>query len=139
MSRILYAEETIFFKKEEILFDQKLDVGLDLTRKWGSVNVTVSGSTFLHDLKKSSGEVNGSLDLRLFKGLSLDLFTSVSLLRNQLYLPAAGATPEEVLLQRRQLATDYQYFTSIGLSYSFGSIYNNVVNPRIGGVGFPLF
>lgn len=139
VSRIRYAEETIFFKEEETLFDHSLDVGFDLTRKWGSTNVTVSGSTFLHDVEKSSASLNGSADLRLFKGLSLDFFGSVSLLRNQLYLPAAGATPEEVLLQRRQLATDYQYYLSAGLSYSFGSIYNNVVNPRIGGVGSPIF
>jgi hypothetical protein len=50
-------------------------------------------------------------------------------------LVKAGATTEEVLLRRRELATQFQYFTSFGLNYTFGSIYNNVVNPRFGNNG----
>jgi hypothetical protein len=42
---------------------------------------------------------------------------------------------EEVLLQRRQLETGYSYFFSVGLSYTFGSIFTNVVNPRFGSQG----
>jgi hypothetical protein len=45
------------------------------------------------------------------------------------------ATTEELLLRRRLLETDYSYFSSIGLSYRFGSIFNNVVNPRMDGGG----
>jgi hypothetical protein len=26
--------------------------------------------------------------------------------------------------------TSYRYYSAIGVSYTFGSIYNNVVNPR---------
>lgn len=38
------------------------------------------------------------------------------------------------MLRRRQaLATDYEYELSIGISYTFGSIFNNIVNPRFGG------
>ena len=36
----------------------------------------------------------------------------------------------DVLLRRRALLTGFQYFTHFGVSYTFGSIYNNVVNPR---------
>ena len=43
-----------------------------------------------------------------------------------------GASLEEVLLQRRQLETTYNYFFQVGFSYSFGSIFSNVVNPRFG-------
>ena len=38
-----------------------------------------------------------------------------------------------VLLGRRQLATDFEWRLFVGLSYSFGSIYNNVVNSRFAG------
>ena len=48
-------------------------------------------------------------------------------------LPKEGATEEEILLHQRQLATQYDYFASVGLRYTFGSIYSNVVNPRFGG------
>ena len=48
-------------------------------------------------------------------------------------LPAAGASGEEILTQQRELATGYDYFASVGLSYTFGSISNPVVNERFGG------
>lgn len=47
-------------------------------------------------------------------------------------LKAGGATLEELLLRRSELASDYRYGFSVGLSYSFGSVYSNVVNPRFG-------
>jgi hypothetical protein len=75
-----------------------------------------------------------SLDIRLFKGLSFNTYGSVERLHDQIYLPKAGATPEEVLVQRRQLATSYSYYISFGVSYSFGSIHNNVVNSRFTGI-----
>jgi len=40
-----------------------------------------------------------------------------------------------VLLRLRELETQFEYFTSFGLTYTFGSIYNNVVNPRFGNSG----
>ncbi|MDD1777527.1 MAG: hypothetical protein LUQ65_05105, partial [Candidatus Helarchaeota archaeon] len=72
------------------------------------------------------------LSLRIFKGISFNISGQVSLVHNQLSLPKRGATQKEILLQRTQLATQYYYWTSIGLSYTFGSIYSNVVNPRFG-------
>ena len=37
---------------------------------------------------------------------------------------------KEILVQRRALATDWKYSINSGFSFSFGSIYNNVVNNR---------
>lgn len=51
---------------------------------------------------------------------------------DQLNLPKGDASLDEILLRRRELATDYDYHISIGLSYTFGSVYSNVVNPRFG-------
>jgi hypothetical protein len=45
------------------------------------------------------------------------------------------ASTQEVLLRRKELATQYRYFTFFGFTYTFGSIYNNVVNPRFGNNG----
>jgi hypothetical protein len=63
---------------------------------------------------------------------SLNLYGQYSKIRNQISLPKGTASLEEVLLQRRQLETGYQFWGSFGVSYSFGSIYNNIVNPRFG-------
>ncbi len=52
------------------------------------------------------------------------------MISDKLSLPMKDATEEEILLDIRQLATQYDYFASIGLRYTFGSIYSNVVNSR---------
>lgn len=46
-----------------------------------------------------------------------------------------SASTEEILVRQRELATGYQYEVGFGVSYSFGSIFNNVVNPRFRNVG----
>jgi len=33
---------------------------------------------------------------------------------------------DEVLLQRKELATEYDYSISVGFSYTFGSVFSNV-------------
>jgi len=40
---------------------------------------------------------------------------------------------DELLLKRKELATEYAYSISMGLNYTFGSVFSNVVNPRFGG------
>jgi hypothetical protein len=57
------------------------------------------------------------------------------MVHNQLSIPKGDYSIEDVLLERAELETQFTYFASIGLSYSFGSIYNNVVNSRFGGGG----
>jgi len=44
---------------------------------------------------------------------------------------SAGSTPAEVLLQRRQLETDFTYSMYVQLRYTFGSKFANIVNPRL--------
>jgi hypothetical protein len=56
-----------------------------------------------------------------------------SRIRDQLALQAEGLSDDEVLLQLRQLQTGFRYSVSMGLSYRFGSILNNIVNPRFDG------
>jgi hypothetical protein len=51
-------------------------------------------------------------------------------IRDQLYVPKGGGDQIDVLLRRRALLTGYEYFGHFGVSYTFGSIFNNVVNPR---------
>jgi hypothetical protein len=134
-----YTEETIFDKTSEMLADEMLTVNYDLKRKWGSISTWLEGAHYLHDPSKWHLEDFLSVDVKLFKGLSLNGFGSASLIRDQLFLPKASTAPEDVLLQRRQLATGYRYFAGFGLTYSFGSIYNNIVNTRFGGSGGTFF
>jgi hypothetical protein len=130
-----YREETIYDKESENLWGQSLSVTLDIKEKWGSISTTLAGSHYFHDFSKNRQTLFSVLNLQLLKGLSVFAFAGGSRIHDQLYLAKGEASLEEVLLQRRQLATSYNYFFSVGLSYTFGSIFTNVVNPRFGDSG----
>jgi len=127
-----YDEPTIYDKTEEGLFGQQLSVAYELLQPWGSINTSLSGFSYLHDFSKNNVQLRSWVYIRLFKGLSLNLSGRAQFIRDQISLPKSDATAEEVLLQQRQVATQYSYNLKVGFSYTFGSIYNNVVNPRFG-------
>jgi len=127
-----YKEETIYDKISENLLSESLSVTLELKERWGSISTSVEGSHYFHDLGKYRVEVYSDLSLRIFKGLSLNLFGAFSAIHDQLSLPKGEATLDEILLRRRELETSFDYFASVGFSYTFGSVYSNVVNPRFG-------
>lgn len=136
VSRLTYDEPTIFDVTEETLVDQSLRISLDAVQPWGTTGVGLIAAHYLDDFSKNSVELFGDLEVRVFRGFSLEIDGSISRVRNQRYLPRGGLSPEEVLLRQRALATDYRFYASLGFSYSFGSIFNNVVNPRFEGGGF---
>ena len=127
-----YFDTTIFDKTEELVGTHILSASLMFQQPWGSVEFTLAGSQYLHDLSKTELNIFANLQLRLFEGLSLRILGSYSSIHDQIFLPKAGLTSDEILLQRTQLATNYSYYSSVGITYTFGSIYNNVVNPRFG-------
>lgn len=132
---VRYREETIFFKMRENLWQQAFSVTLELVRPWGTVSTSLEGAHYLHDFRKNHVELWADLSLRIFAGFNLNLHGSYSRIHDQLSLARMGASLEEVLLRRRQLATTYDYHFSIGLSYRFGSVRSQVVNPRFGDGG----
>ena len=123
---------SLYGKTKETLFDQSLRVSWDLTQPWGNFSLSVAGSQYLHDLSKYA--VTTSLDgnFRLFRGFSLSFAGDASRVNNQLYLPLGQASEQDVLLELRQLQTSYRLSGHLGISYTFGSIFNNIVNPRLG-------
>ena len=127
-----YKEETVFAKTSETLADHRLQTSLSMRQPWGSSFASVSFSQFLTRPSKYSITAFGDANVRLFKGFSFNVFGEVARTRDQLYLRRGEASTEEILVRQRQLATGYRYFMQIGISYSFGSIFNNVVNPRFG-------
>ncbi|NKB88802.1 MAG: hypothetical protein GKS06_11345 [Acidobacteria bacterium] len=132
-NRFNYDEETIFNKTEETLIDQGLIASLDVERPWGSANINLEATHFLQHPEDYNIDLNGRVEYRVLRGLNLNVFGSVSSIKSQRFLPIGGASDEEVLLERRALATDFRFRVGLGIRYTFGSIYNNVVNSRLGG------
>jgi hypothetical protein len=127
-----YIDSTIFNKVEETLFKQELNIAFQIQERWGSVNLALLGSAYFNDFSKNRLELITSLNLRIFKGLTLQISGSAAYINDQINLRKGGISDSDRLLQLRELSTNYRIQGGIGLTYTFGSIYNNVVNPRFG-------
>ena len=126
-----YIEETIYLKTEEDLIRQMLEVALRIRQPWGNVTAGLEGSNYMDDWEKNRLEMNGRVSFRLVKGLAVSFGGYLELINDQISLPRGEATLEEILLGQRQLATAYEASVNFGLSYTFGALYNNVVNTRL--------
>jgi hypothetical protein len=135
ISRFDYDEITIFDKARETLPDHRLGMTLSLRQPWGTASGSVNLTQFLSKFDKYRLSAYGSTNVRLFKGFSFNVFAEASRTRDQINLRRGGASTEEILVRQRQLASGYFYYLNFGINYSFGSIFNNIVNPRFGGGG----
>jgi hypothetical protein len=125
-----YEDTTVYFKTRETLPFESLHLSYMQKQPWGSIQAQVAGYHFLHNLGKSRLNFDAGASLRIIKGLAFEFSGEYSVIHDQLYLPKGDLTREEVLLRQTQLATGYRARINAGLSYTFGSVFNNVVNPR---------
>ncbi len=130
VNRYEYVEPTVFNRLEETRLDQRLRVEYRTLQPWGGASLTGTAEAFLHDFGQNRLGIDGDITLRIAKGLGLDVEASYSKVRNQITLPKGNATDDEIFLDLRQRATNYQAQVAIGISYTFGSFLNSVVNPR---------
>ncbi|MDH3649632.1 MAG: hypothetical protein OEQ53_08105 [Saprospiraceae bacterium] len=126
-----YSEETIYLKLSEHLYNHSIVVSARFKQPWGSLYAQLEGSQFLHDPAQNRVEFDARLSLRISKGLSITVGNEVEFINDQRSLPAREISLEELLLGQRQSATSFRINGQLGLRYTFGSIYNNVVNTRL--------
>jgi len=125
-----YHELTIYEQSEEKLFQEALEIDFELHEAWGSAELNIEGSHYFQDFAKNRLTVRGELSLKILKGFSFNIDGRYSLIHDQISLPKGEASQEDILLRTQELATQYSYWGSMGISYTFGSIYNNIVNSR---------
>jgi hypothetical protein len=130
-----YQQETIYDKTRETLLAHSLSATLEIREPWGSLSASLEGSNYFHDLARNRIVLMTELSFRIFKGLDFTIDGMYERVRDQLGLAKGSASLEEVLLKRRELATNYSLHFEVSLSYTFGSIFSNVVNPRFGSLG----
>lgn len=129
-SHFNYIDTTIYDKTKEGLFSQDLRIMFKYVADWGSIDASISGSNYLNDFNLYSFSAFLGTEIRIFKGLSFELWGRISIPRNQISLIKEASTAEDVLTRQHEMQTNYNLWVNAGLSYTFGSIYNNVVNPR---------
>jgi hypothetical protein len=130
-----YEEETIYFKTSQRILDHQLQVSYEVTQPWGSAFGSISGQQYLHDTHLYAASAFLYTSVRLFKGFSLNFNGSASTIYNQISLQLSAVSDDDILLNRRQQATPYRVSGNVSISYTFGSIYNNIVNPRFNSSG----
>jgi len=138
-TRYQYVDLTIYDKMEETVPTHSVNLSVGLRQPWGSLSAVADFAQQLSHRDRYRSGVFGNADVRLFKGFSFNLFAEYARIKDQIALRKGTASTEDVLLRLRQLATDYSYFYGFGISYSFGSIFDNIVNPRFNGPGFFFF
>ncbi|HET9960079.1 MAG TPA: hypothetical protein VFQ61_36555 [Polyangiaceae bacterium] len=102
----------------------------DLNQRWGSVQWVGQLNSFVDRPKAfrlSSGTV---FSLRLFEGFSVQTEGKIAWVRDLINLRGRPINDQELLLWTAEQPTGYTFEVKFGVSYTFGSIHNTIVNPR---------
>ena len=126
-----YSETTIFGKDFEPIWNHSFNLHVRYRQTWGSISSSVKATSFLNDFTKNRIQIHGNTSLRIIKGLSVRFSGNMEFIRDQINLPSGDASIEDVLLQQKQIATDFELGFSVGVSYTFGSAFNNIINTRL--------
>jgi hypothetical protein len=126
-----YWEPTIFEETRERLMSQAIRINFEMRQPWGQIDSRLIGSHYFHDFSKNRLEFFSYLSIRIIKGLFFRIGGEAELINDQIYLPQRNVSIEEILLQRRALATNFRLEFRVGVAYTFGSIYNSIVNTRL--------
>ena len=130
-----YFDTTLYNKVKETLYRHRLRVAYQVQEKWGSINLSLNGSNYLHDFSKNRIQLDAFIRIRILKGLSVSVNGGVGYINDRMNLAKGELSEAERLLRLKQQATRYELRGGVSLTYVFGSIYNNVVNPRFGNGG----
>lgn len=128
-----YYNTTIFLQDAEMIMSQELSTRLRYDQRWGRIDIRMSGMHFFHDSSINRFEINPSFNIRIIRGLSVSLSGRYRIINDQLSLELptdVDPNDPESIIRGVQRPTSYDFSVSFGLSYTFGSIYNNIVNPR---------
>ena len=128
-----YYDTTIYYKIRETIYGHRFSAAITLNKKWGTFNGGVYYRNYFKDWALNAMGLSANADVRIGGGLSFFVHATASVVHNQINLVKGGVTEQEVLTRKRQLASSFNYSTSFGLAFRFGSLLNNFVNPRFDG------
>ncbi len=126
-----YYEETIYGKFDENLWEQSLQLDLQLVQTWGEIEAGLDATNYMHDFSKNRITFDSELSVRIVRGFSVNFDFRVENIHDQIYLPKGDFDLEDVLLNNVQLPSTFEVYAGAGIRIQFGSIYNNVVNNRL--------
>lgn len=127
-----YMDSTIYFKTEETFPLHQFEVRYNNIQKWGSVGLNLYSYQIIdvEDMSKYYLNFSTDIDWKVVKGLSVNLWYWVTLNRAQISLVKGDVSSEDILTRQRELESNFKFYFNFGLSYTFGSTKNNIVNSR---------
>ena len=131
-----YDEETLYGRLSETRPIMQAVVAGESRQQWGTLDGSLRYTQYLHDAERYNVSFNARTSFRLSRGLALEIRGEAAKVQDQLFLPRGDASDDEVLTRQRALATAFRLSGSVGISFTFGSIYNSIVNPRLNELGF---
>ncbi|MEJ2504429.1 MAG: hypothetical protein P8177_14150 [Gemmatimonadota bacterium] len=120
-----YQDTTVFDQIEETVYRHEVNLDYNAREPWGNARIGVGVSQYLDRTDAWSFRVDGFVNYRILRGLSINIRGEYEKVKDQIYLSQEELDDEDILLGRRRLPTEAQTELRVGLSYSFGSIYNN--------------
>jgi hypothetical protein len=136
VNRNKYSDTTQFNKIKEWLWEQNLSVNWSLTQKWGNLFFGAEWINYPNYFDKQNFDLFGFTEIRVVKGLSVNFFINYSHIEIQPYISKNEVDILEQIYGQRALSSSFEFSINLGLSYRFGSIFNNIVNPRLSGGNF---
>jgi hypothetical protein len=127
-----YVDTTVFGRLRETRPVHDLLLATDIRQPWGNMYGAAVWSQYLHDGRRRRLSLDFGFEYRIVAGLSIGAGLNYARTRDQLNVPGGNLSDQERLLQLRELQTGYSASFSLGFSYTFGSVFSNVVNPRFG-------
>ncbi len=127
-----YIEPNIHGERHEVRGYQALSVVVDANQRWGSIQWALQLNSLLDEPARYrlGSAVVGSL--QLFEGFAVNVTGMGSWVNDQINLRQRPLTDAELLLGLAEAKTSFLLQLELGLSYTFGSVHNAIVNPRFG-------
>jgi hypothetical protein len=130
-SRVAYQDTTVFDMLEETVVQHEVSLNYEAREPWGNAEIGMGLSQHLDRADAWSFDMSGDIRYRVFRGFSVNIEGRYRRVHDQIYLSKEDLSEEDILLGRRRLPTESELEFQIGVSYSFGSIFNNAVNERL--------
>lgn len=136
-----YLDSGYYDSPKHWVFQQSLSLNVGIIQKWGTCNFSASWDNYLNSFTLDSVKIKGRnintfsiggyIECRIFKGLSVSLSTNANFTKG-IYpnIPRKFFSRDDLLTNTRQYPSQKGLYAYFGINYRFGSIYNNVVNPR---------
>lgn len=125
-----YIQPTVNNLNSDLIWNHFIYAELILRQPWGDIESGIKYTSYISDLDMYSLSLETQLSVKLGRGFSIFLRGDAAIINDQHYLPRGTSSLSDRLLQARKEETPFEISGKIGVRYSFGSIYNSVVNHR---------